>query len=109
MGVSAEKRQLAPTGHAPTHSPGRPINLGVVASQLGRPENPWGRGCWDEEQADLLPMVPGDDKSEGLGLVRNHWQNFPVEAKDGFWLGQRLDGDTGLHGQVLAYEVVICT
>lgn len=53
-------------------------------------------------------MVPGYDEGEGLGLVHDFCQDFPLETKDGFWLRQRLDGDAGLHGQVLPDEAVIC-
>lgn len=58
---------------------------------------------------DLLPVVPGDDEGERLGLVHHIYQDFPVETKDGSWLGQSLDRFSGLQGQVLADEAVICT
>lgn len=49
-------------------------------------------------------MVPGDNGGVGLGPLRPRCQDFPVETKDGSWVGQSLDGETGLNGQVLADE-----
>lgn len=50
------------------YAPAQPIDLGVVAHPRS-PDNPRRRGCQEKEQADLLLMVPGDDESEGSGLV----------------------------------------
>lgn len=77
MGESRAKA-VGLAGYAPT----QPITLGVVACKPRRPENAWRRGCQDKKQADLLPMVPGDDESEGLGLGCHLCQYIPVETKD---------------------------
>lgn len=87
-GVENRVKAVGPAGHASTHySPGQPIDLGVVASLPRRPENLWGRGCQDEEQADVL-MAPREKEGEGLVLVRHCCQDCPIETRLGLGSGR---------------------
>lgn len=54
-------------------------------------------------------MITHDDEGDCLGPVGYPGQDPSVETQDGLRLGQRLEGETGLQGQVLTNEVSVRT
>lgn len=91
----------------PLSAPVAQSSCGLWRVSKGAPRTAEAADEGDEEETDLLPVVPRDDENEGTSLVCHHGNEFAIKVEDSLGRGESLDGNLHLSCETLVNEVVI--